>query len=489
MQEAFLRRRRGRRRRDDRVRHGHRQAGHQARPALQPSRARSRTTSRWSGRAGRDGEPSDCVLLAGSRDAADLRRFARADVPSRGRPALPSYRELRRRAIDGVACAAPRSSAPRRPARPRRHARAGRPRPARVRRRPRAAAWSCFRPRRTPARGSPSCSPARNARRLGAQTGSSAYGESGRCRQCADRGALRRGPRRAAVGRATAAPGPCGRPAAAEARAARAAGRRRRHDPRRGRLACAGRSGVRARRDAAPARCRRRRPHAATSRSARSARPGRPRSSAGSRAARARDISSGTRATTASRCCGLHGRTTPPRLEAPGAGRAPAEEDRALFERLRAWRRAEAAEAGVPAYVVLRDRTLRVLAAAQAALAGHARGRDDGFGAESKLERYGEPTLLAARRRAALSPQRSRTPPCRARRRPRGTRFPALPVPCPRRRRPRAPGPRRRRIRKLRLLTLVLVLGVLGRCSFSFGLMKAVASEIPSLDPANRREV
>ena len=47
-----------------------------------------------------------------------------------------------------------------------------------------------------------------------------------------------------------------------------------------------------------------------------------------------------------------------------------------------------------------------------------------------------------------------------------------------------APLKPRRRIRKLRLLGLLLILFVLGIVSFTFGLITAVASEIPSLDPA-----
>jgi penicillin-binding protein 1A len=43
---------------------------------------------------------------------------------------------------------------------------------------------------------------------------------------------------------------------------------------------------------------------------------------------------------------------------------------------------------------------------------------------------------------------------------------------------------KRRRIRKLRLLSLLLVLLVLGVSSFTLGLMRAIAAQIPTLDPA-----
>jgi penicillin-binding protein 1A len=46
---------------------------------------------------------------------------------------------------------------------------------------------------------------------------------------------------------------------------------------------------------------------------------------------------------------------------------------------------------------------------------------------------------------------------------------------------------RRRRIRKLRLLALTTVLLLLALMAFAFGLVTAVASEIPQLDPANRK--
>jgi penicillin-binding protein 1A len=46
---------------------------------------------------------------------------------------------------------------------------------------------------------------------------------------------------------------------------------------------------------------------------------------------------------------------------------------------------------------------------------------------------------------------------------------------------------RRRRVRKRRLAALIVVLFVLSLLSFTFGLVRAVASEIPSLDPAAQR--
>ena len=54
----------------------------------------------------------------------------------------------------------------------------------------------------------------------------------------------------------------------------------------------------------------------------------------------------------------------------------------------------------------------------------------------------------------------------------------------PRSIRKQAPAKPRRRIRKLRLLGLLLILFLLGLLSFAFGLVTAVASQVPSLDPA-----
>jgi superfamily II DNA helicase RecQ len=84
----------------------------------------------------------------------------------------------------------------------------------------------------------------------------------------------------------------------------------------------------------------------------------------------------------------------PPRLvdaapTADGAESSPA--DLALFERLRAWRRAAAAAAEVPAFVVLSDRTLRALATARPASLGEL-ADVPGIG-PAKLERYGAAVL------------------------------------------------------------------------------------------------
>lgn len=67
------------------------------------------------------------------------------------------------------------------------------------------------------------------------------------------------------------------------------------------------------------------------------------------------------------------------------------EEDGALFERLRAWRAAVAKEAGLPAYVVFHDATLRDLATRRPASLEEL-SRIGGVGA-AKLERYGAGVL------------------------------------------------------------------------------------------------
>jgi penicillin-binding protein 1A len=58
-----------------------------------------------------------------------------------------------------------------------------------------------------------------------------------------------------------------------------------------------------------------------------------------------------------------------------------------------------------------------------------------------------------------------------------------------RRRSESAPPKRRRRIRKLRLLVLLTVLGLLGFASFTYGMITAIASQIPALDPARQQHL
>src|SRR5438067_3738819 len=48
-------------------------------------------------------------------------------------------------------------------------------------------------------------------------------------------------------------------------------------------------------------------------------------------------------------------------------------------------------------------------------------------------------------------------------------------------------APKRRRIRKLRLAALLLVLFALGLSAFTFGMLRAIASQIPQLDPTKAK--
>ena len=343
------------------------------------------------GRAGRDGEPSDCVLLAGSRDAADLRRFARADVPSAD--VLRSlYRELRRRAIDGVAFAEPEELGTE--ADPR--VLVGLLDQAGLVRR----GFDAGRELRVELLPPPPDAGARMADLLARAERQAtrradrivAYGESGRCRQwqiAEHFGEDRAG----SCGACDRCAGPMRPPAAADA------------EPRascpddvaatilgavaslRWPLGQNGLAAMLAGSVSAPPSGRRNQSFGALG----AARP----------AAIKRWLNALLESGHLERYESDDGfpllrlaRTdAPPRLEAPAAGRAPAEEDRALYERLRAWRRAEAAEAGVPAYVVLSDRTLLAVASTRptdsAALAAV-----HGIG-PAKLERYGL-ALLAA---------------------------------------------------------------------------------------------
>ncbi|MFI2754804.1 DNA helicase RecQ [Cellulomonas sp. P22] len=79
------------------------------------------------------------------------------------------------------------------------------------------------------------------------------------------------------------------------------------------------------------------------------------------------------------------------RTAAAAADLAP--QDVATFEKLRAWRSAAAKEAGVPAYVIFHDATLREIATRRPTTPGEL-GTISGIGA-AKLERYGEQVIAA----------------------------------------------------------------------------------------------
>ena len=57
------------------------------------------------------------------------------------------------------------------------------------------------------------------------------------------------------------------------------------------------------------------------------------------------------------------------------------------------------------------------------------------------------------------------------------------------RRKPRPAKKNGRRIRKLRLLALVAVLGLLSSASFIFGLVTAIASQLPEYNPAHQQKI
>ena len=58
----------------------------------------------------------------------------------------------------------------------------------------------------------------------------------------------------------------------------------------------------------------------------------------------------------------------------------------------------------------------------------------------------------------------------------------------PRTSRSEAPGKPRRRIRKLRFALLLAILGLLCLATFTFGFVTAIATDVPSLDPAKARK-
>ena len=93
----------------------------------------------------------------------------------------------------------------------------------------------------------------------------------------------------------------------------------------------------------------------------------------------------------APRAAGRSGRSSRAAKQSAATDLAPADVE--VFERLRAWRAATAKEAGVPAYVVFHDATLRAIATQKPATTGEL-GTISGVGA-TKLERYGDGVLAA----------------------------------------------------------------------------------------------
>ena len=80
---------------------------------------------------------------------------------------------------------------------------------------------------------------------------------------------------------------------------------------------------------------------------------------------------------------------------AVAAERELGSEDTSLFEELRRWRAAKAREQGVPAYVILHDKTLRELAEIRPTSHGMLAGIT-GMGS-AKIEHYGEELLALIR--------------------------------------------------------------------------------------------
>ncbi len=157
------RRARAGRRRDDGIRDGHRQARRDGSSASSTTRTRSRATCRWSVAPGRDGEPSETLLLASPSDANARCGASPCQMcPPRPSSARSTARLRGRRWARGSRRACGSRPGARR-ARSRRHARAGRPRRARLRRGATHADRALGRPRRRSraGRGAPRSRPPR----------------------------------------------------------------------------------------------------------------------------------------------------------------------------------------------------------------------------------------------------------------------------------------------------------------------------------------
>ncbi len=153
------------------------------------------------------------------------------------------------------------------------------------------------------------------------------------------------------------------------------------------------------------------------------------------------------------------------------AAEGPADEG--LVERLRRWRLERSRTDGVPAYVVLHDAHAAGAGRVAARVAQRSSPRSKG---SARPRSSATATIYLPCSAPASSPAKQAAFP-RSARRIRPLRL---------RRRSQA-RPRPRRIRKLRLVALLTVLFLLAAVAFSFGLVRAVATEIPSLDPANQQ--
>ena len=88
-------------------------------------------------------------------------------------------------------------------------------------------------------------------------------------------------------------------------------------------------------------------------------------------------------------------RSGDPRRRGAGASIELPDSARSRFEALRAWRKARAAEQGVPPYVIFHDRTLAEIAAS-APRSHQALAAISGIG-QAKLDRYGDDVLAVMR--------------------------------------------------------------------------------------------
>ena len=342
------------------------------------------------GRGGRDGAPSETLLLASPSDATAVRRFAVGDIPRPGRPAAgvpgdPRPRRHRR----------PRPAAGRRPrpAGPRRDARAGGDRAAWLRRRPGDADRAAPGRRRSRARSSTTCLRGTPREATARVERIVRFAESTECRhaQVAEH-----------FGETFATP--CGACDICDPPASRAAQRAASPLP----ADVAGTIVRAVERLTWPLG---RRSLVAMLRGSVSAPPSARASLAFGvlEAASDAEVKRWIKALEAAGALvevettdGFRVLNAVPDADLPSLGpKSAGPVDDSVVERLRSWRRERSREDGVPAYVVLHDATLRDLAAARPASL-HELAAVKGFG-PTKIERYGDDVLAVVLPRSAES--------------------------------------------------------------------------------------